>query len=191
MHTSTGLPRFALKTWRKQPQERETMKYLKPLTAVGVLFPAIALSLCFMSGCEGQEKKYELVPKHVTPDIQTLLDSNEQLKQKIEEMGRTIKSMERANNFAQAGIQLLAEVELIKRECPVYLKNTYKVSSPILYVDYEPGLMSDRTGYVFTGCRIYRKEILAKDEAFAFVSTGDLKSALRKRLGHKTGQCSE
>lgn len=167
------------------------MKYLKPLTAAGVLFPAIAVSLFFMSGCEGQEKKYELVSKSETSEIQTLLDSNEQLRQKVEEMGRTIKSMERASSFAHAGVQLLAEVELIKRECPVYLKNTYKVSNPILYVDYEPGLMSDRTGYVFTGCRIYRKEILGKDEAFAFVSSSDLKKILRKRLARKTDQCSE
>jgi hypothetical protein len=58
-------------------------------------------------------------------------------------------------------------------------------------LDYEPGLMSDRTGYVFTGCRIYRKEILGKDEAFAFVSTSDLKKILRKRLGHKANQCQK
>lgn len=166
------------------------MKHLKPLKAVGVLFPT-ALSLFFMSGCEGQEKKTEVILKRETSEIQTLLDSNEQLRQKVEEMARTIKSMERASSFAQGGVQLLAEVELIKRECPVYLKSTYKVSNPILYVDYEPGLMSDRTGYVFTGCRIYRKEILGKDEAFAFVSTSDLKKILRKRLGHKANQCQK
>lgn len=159
------------------------MKYLKPLTVIG--------ALCFAFGCEGQEKKYELVPKPVAPEIQTLLDSNEQLKQKVEELARDIKSMERANYSSHARVELLAELELVKRECPTYLKNTYRVSKPVLYVDYEPGIMSDRTGYVFTGCRIYRKEILSKDEAFAFVSVGDLKRALRKRLGNKGSQCLE
>lgn len=163
------------------------MKYLKPLTMIGVLFS----TLCFTSGCEGPEKQTVVISKHVTPEIQTLLDSNEQLKQKVEEMARDIKSMERASGFVQARVQLLTEFEMIKRECPIYLKNTYKVNNPILDVDYEPGIMSDRTGYVFTGCRIYRKEILSENEAFAFVSTGDLKKALRKRLTHKTNQCSE